>query len=554
MKSISPYPVLAVALLVATLSSADSSRGQITQEQWLADAEFAAEQIHRVHPHIADPEVRARLSGALENFKNSGRQSREARIAGLMRLVASLRDDSSILYLFQEAIDFGLLPLLVYDFDDGLVVLDARAPHADLIGARVTHFEGRSTAEVFETLSAYLSAENRQGARYLFARYALTPELLHGAGLAAHPDRTELAFELSDGSPLTRVIERDTHDPWKLYDARNLRRVTAERESSHFWVEYRSADDAIVAEIRRLRDEPEGQTVSDFASRLGQILAEHPKARLVLDLRFGGGGSGHSMGPLLEALRHSPQGQTPGLIFALIGRRTGGTVLELASVLRNTTPILFVGESTGDGPNRVGDNIEITLPHSGIVLYLTEIEWPTTLREEVGKALLPTIPVPVRYVDYQTGQDAALAAALTTEPDTVRQEPVPEDAWQAWSGKYAIGEGQILRIFEAGPTGLKLSIDDPWQLIGRSFFQASSPLVPAGQDALSTYLGDVRVERRQDRLTLDWRGHRRPMRPVLLSIPEKVAIGGGISGLMTIALVIRWRRRAAGRASRRGAV
>jgi len=43
------------------------------------------------------------------------------------------------------------------------------------------------------------------------------------------------------------------------------------------------------------------------------------------------------------------------------------------------------------------------------------------------------------------------------------------------------------------------------------------------------------------------------MRPVLLSIPEKVAIGGGISGLMTIALVIRWRRRAAGRASRRGA-
>ncbi len=107
MKWISTHAVLAVILLVATLSSADSSRGQVTQEQWLADAEFAVKQIHSVHPNIADPEVRTRLSGALENFKNSGRQSREARIAGLMRLVASLRDDSSTLYLFQEIIDFG---------------------------------------------------------------------------------------------------------------------------------------------------------------------------------------------------------------------------------------------------------------------------------------------------------------------------------------------------------------------------------------------------------------------------------------------------------------
>ena len=246
-----------------------------------------------------------------------------------MRLVASLRDDSSSLYLFQEGIDFGLLPLLAYDFEDGLVVLDARPPHTDLIGARVTHFEGRPTAEVFATLSSYLSAENELGARYLFARYAFTPELLRGTGLAPHPGRTELTLELPNGSTLTRVIERDTHDPWKLYDARNLRRVDPARQSSHFWAEYRAADDAVVAEIRRLRDEPDGQTVSGFAGRLGELLAEHPKARLVLDLRFGGGGSGHSMGPLLEVIRHCVQGGTPRSIFGLIGRRSGGTVLEL---------------------------------------------------------------------------------------------------------------------------------------------------------------------------------------------------------------------------------
>lgn len=543
MKWISTTPILAVALLVATLAWANAGRAELTPAQWLADAEFAVEQIRSVHPDLADPELSTRLNAALEYFKSSAPRSREANIAGLMRLVAALQDDSTTLYLFQETIDFGLLPLLAYDFDDGLHVLDARPPHTDLIGARITHFEGRPTAEVFESLSPYLSAENEHGARYLFARYAFTPELLYGAGLAANPARTELSFELPDGSPLTKVIERDTFDPWKRYDARNLRRVRPERESSHFWAEYRPTEDAIVAEIRYILDESQGQTVEGFASRLRQLLSEHPEARLVLDLRFGGGGSGHAMGPLLEVLRRSSQGRTPGLIFALIGRRTGGTVLELASVLRNTTPIVFVGEPTGDGPNRVGDSTEITLPSSGIVLYVTEIQWPTTLSEEVEKALVPAIPVPVRFVDALQEKDAALAAALAARPDTTQLELIPEAAREAWLGKFAIGEGQMLRISEGGPTGLTLRIEDPWQMVGRSFFQATSPLVSAGDDVLGTYLDEVSVERDRDRLTLNWRGHRRAMRPVVLSIPEKMGVGGGIGALVVIAMVIRLRRR-----------
>ena len=111
MKWFSAYPVF-WALLVATLSWADSSRGEITQEQWLADAEFAVEQIRSVHPDMADPVLSARLNMALQDFERSPSASREGSIAGLMRLVASLRDDSSTLYLFQERIDFGLLPVL----------------------------------------------------------------------------------------------------------------------------------------------------------------------------------------------------------------------------------------------------------------------------------------------------------------------------------------------------------------------------------------------------------------------------------------------------------
>ena len=214
--------------------------------------------------------------------------------------------------------------------------------------------------------------------------------MLRGIGLAPHPGRTELSLELPNGSTLTRVIERDTHDPWKLYDARNLRRVDPARQSSHFWVEYRAGDDAVVAEIRRLRDEPDGQTVSGFASRLGEMLAEHPKARLVLDLRFGGGGSGHSMGPLVEVIRHCAQGRTARSIFGLIGRRSGGTVLELASVLRNTTPIVFVGESAGDGPNRVGDNIEMGFDLAGLDFCGTGARGKRMGSKPVGKVTLHT--------------------------------------------------------------------------------------------------------------------------------------------------------------------
>ena len=76
MKWFSANPILG-AVLVATLSWADSSRGEITQEQWLADAEFAVEQIRSVHPDMADAVLSGRLKVALQDFERSPSASRE---------------------------------------------------------------------------------------------------------------------------------------------------------------------------------------------------------------------------------------------------------------------------------------------------------------------------------------------------------------------------------------------------------------------------------------------------------------------------------------------
>ena len=460
----------------------------------------------------------------------------------LLRVAAAAEDNSTYIHLFQDAIGYSTAPLHAYDFDDGLTVIGAAPPLGQLVGGKVERIGGRPLEEVRQAVGMTISATSDGIRRYIFGRRAFSPELLHALGLSASRQTLDVLVRRTNGATVGVTLKGSRAPKWTSFMARSGRRVPDSFEKKHFWVRALPKSKAVVAEIRAVRDEPDGMTLSSFAQTLATTLARNPEHRLVLDLRYGGGGSGHAMGPIVDAVAQSPQARSPGRLFGLIGRLTSGTVLELTSVLRNHSPLVLVGEPAAAGPNGVGDPQRVVLPKSKVVASVTKIEWPTTLAEEGEAPLAPDVLVPNLAVDYLSGRDRALEVALASTETTIAGPYTPAQDGARWAGVYSIGAGQYVRIAPEGGR-LWLTLEDASALVGRSFVGARTPLFVGADGGLLTLLKDVSVSRTDGQLTLQWRSHTRSMTPTFWSV-ERMALAAVLGGaVIVLGLIMLVRRR-----------
>ncbi|MEM7677493.1 MAG: hypothetical protein AAF449_15950 [Myxococcota bacterium] len=507
--------MLAIGLLARpTVSSANHAP--------VDDVALLADEILRIHPHRDQPDFEERIRQAEANNSRPV-SSRDALVVKLAKLAAAARDNGTYVHLFQPSLGYTIAPIFVYDFDDGLVVIDADERYRGLIGAKVLGIGGRPMSEVRAAVMSTVPASSPGRARYQLTRHMLVPELLHALGVSSDRDRFSLRLQLTDGTRRTVALAGTDSGRWTSFYGRSLRRVSETYEQQNYWFKLLPDQKAIIAEIRFIRDGRE--TLADFGARLKQAAVEHPDFRLILDLRYGGGGSGHAMGPLVQALTSVPQSRRSGRMYALIGRLTSGTVLELASVLRNVNPVVFVGEAAGAGPNGVGDSRTIRLPQSNIEATITEVEWSTTLEEKPAVPLAPNIPVSVLSEDHLAGRDRAFQTALTASvaadgPGHTVASPL---ANADWTGLYSIGDGRTVSVFSTD-SGLWMTLEDPRQRLGLNFVTARSPLFEGAPGTMHTWLDDVTLVRTNKRLVLRWRGVDRTMTPTVWNF-DRVLLG-----------------------------
>ena len=512
---------------------------------WAADAEVSRADVNALvqavlttHPRGDERGLAARMRRAARTF---GGDTPDQRIASLLRIAAASKDNTTTIYLYQAAIGYSTAPVYAYDFDDGLTIVRTAPQLAELLNTRVVRIAGHPLDVVRKAVDATISSASDTYRRALLSRRILSPELLFALKLSKSRDRFGITVQKENGALVQATLGGSRDATWLSFRGRSRRSVSDAHLKRHFWVKEVEGRDAVLAEVTVVRDESDGRSLSDFATALATMLALRPTYRLVLDFRYGGGGSGHSMGPIIEAVANSPQAQTPGAIYGIIGRYTSGTVLELVSVLRNNSPIVLVGESASAGPNGVGDPTQVELPDSKIQAYVTEVEWPTTLKEEGDSALAPDVAVPNLAADYLANKDRALEVALTSSMAWPSGPLVQVRRPDAWLGTYAIGPGQFVEI-DSRDGQLQMRLHDVAGWVGRNFISARTPLFAGPDESLVTLLNGVAVVRTGDRLNLSWRGHTRAMAPTNWTY-ERVVVGASVALGTAGVLLLWWIRR-----------
>lgn len=407
-------------------------------EAWLQDLDALATRFLRFDRSFG-PGARARFLERIEALRAEVPRLDDSRIVMRMAAAVALSGNAHTrLYLLRNRTELRRLPLRLWWFADGLRVVRATEPHADLLGCRVDRVGGVPARRARAIVSAAF-AGNESWTDYKSVYYLTSPEALHGFGIAPDPESVPFTFSGCGGEPFERRLEplplvrsRDPVEAW--WDLSPERREAGwlqalDRPGSgapryladpdrHYRFEV--LDDPGLLYLRYSRaSEMEAESLDEFAGRVLTALRERPLRAVVVDLRFNTGGNLSLASDLMADLERETRGLRR---YVITGRATFSAGISHAASWAEAGDVVIVGEPVGDELDTWSEGGNIILPNSGLAAHFANAfhsysrapcppDVPCFL-DLSAPELRPDLPASPTWDEYRAGVDVALEAVL----------------------------------------------------------------------------------------------------------------------------------------------
>jgi hypothetical protein len=387
---------------------------------WLADLDGLLEAMVARHPDLFHGTPRAEMERAIDELKGRAATATDDELmVGVAHIVALVsaggRDAHTGLYPWSPDSRYPVhsLPLRLWLFPDGIHVVDALAPYEELIGGRIDTIADHPIDDVLAALDPLIPRDNDATVRLLTPRYILMPEVLHGLGLADDVGPVTLGIVDQAGkaqdvavTPIPMADYNGWAGPYGLHIPADPDVLYLSRMDEPLW--WSRLDDGTTLFVQYNRvDILEGS----FLRELMDEAAAPDVGRVVVDIRHNFGGEVQALSPILTAIA-TPANAASGRLFLVTGRNTFSAASMFAAMLQARTNLTIVGEPMGGSPNMWGNNRDIELDHSGLVVSVaTSFELATTQGDQ-RTTIDPDLPVPLTFRDWSSGRDAALDGIL----------------------------------------------------------------------------------------------------------------------------------------------
>lgn len=308
------------------------------------------------------------------------------------------------------------LPLTFYWFADGIHVHAALPGFEDYIGYKVLGMEGVPIDEIVEKITTIVNQDNPQGTRNAMPALMGGNIVLRGLGILRGEDvdirlqapgngvASTVTFQFreaktsdyryafsgqDDGAPLYVQHFRD-----KLYWYQVI------PEQSAIYLQYNS--------VRQDPDEPMAEFMAEVMAKIGELDIQ----KLIIDVRFNGGGNSFFNANILQPVMRSERINKRGHLFVITGRQTFSAAQNFTSDLMRDSQALFVGEPTGSAPQFVGETVRSYLPYTKMRISISDLFWQRGWPMDHRIWIPPDLPAPLSVKDYLENRDPALQAAL----------------------------------------------------------------------------------------------------------------------------------------------
>jgi hypothetical protein len=324
----------------------------------------------------------------------------------LMRLVATANVGHTYVALPGGKFGFLPMPLSMHWFSDGLAVTGASLKYQSALGAHVLRIGSMTPDQLLAAVAPYIAHENETWLRQQSTGYMGMLPVLRRVGAMGEQDQVAFTLAKPGGEPFTLDVEPDpASSPVGMYDVLPIPpALSGKRPASYYWYEYLPDSRALYVQYNRCKNDPK-LAFADFAQELFTFADAHAVERVIVDVRFNGGGNSAVIDPLKNGLKKR---RWP--VYVLIGAGTFSSGQLNAIELRRELHARLVGEPTGEKPNGYGEVRPLTLPNSQLRMqYSTKF---FRLSKGDPAALEPDINTPRTLEDALAGRDPALDAAL----------------------------------------------------------------------------------------------------------------------------------------------
>ncbi len=383
---------------------------------WRYDLAFLVREIKRLAyaPFALQPEAEFDRAAAELDAAIPGLTDAQI-LVGMMKLVRYLDDGHARVTWPEDDKEMSrMLPVDMFMFAEGLYVIGAAPGLEHLLGARVEKVGGLTVDEAMAALDPVMPRDNSHWLTLTFPVLVRYPVILEGLGI-----EHALTVRLADGTTDEVRLEAAPIDfRWDRYPAgwvalTDTVPVSPPLHLRHrelpFWFEYRPADDLVYFQFNAVRDHP-AETFAAFCDRLFGFIEDRNAGRLVIDMRWNGGGNTLLSQYLLHHLIASERLSRRGALFVIIGRLTFSAAQNTVTAIERETSAIFVGEPTGSRPNFIGERIDFELPYSKVRANAADLYWQTSWPTDYRTWTAPDIYAPPTFEAYRRNQDPAMDA------------------------------------------------------------------------------------------------------------------------------------------------
>ena len=392
---------------------------------WRMDLAYLTKRVDETHydpwRHISradwDKEI-TRISKAVPEMKDY------QVIVALVQLMVRLGDGHTGLAAPRNGkFAFHRLPVVFYDFKDGLFIKTAAPEYASLVGQKVVRIGDLSTKDAMARIKTTAQRDNDQGGRWMSARYLTRIEYLDALGISKGLESVEMTLVDPKGKETRATVKAiafpgdNPHDQevipddWIDMAPKTEPLPLWRKEPDRFYtLDYLDDSKIVYANFRAVLDSQQ-ETLAAFARRTVEFAEERKAKALVIDVRLNNGGNNNLARPFLYGIAGSEFNQA-GRLFVITGRETFSACQNFCNWMDRGTAALFVGEPTGSSPNFVGEGNEIRLPYSGLMANASSRMWQDSYSEDQRVWIAPELAAEMTSDDYRNNRDPSLAAIL----------------------------------------------------------------------------------------------------------------------------------------------
>lgn len=390
-------------------------------EKWGEDLAIFREQMPKIHGNLFHAMTPEQFNDAIDALEKRlpDLSSNQVKV-GILHLVAMVHDGHT--RVRQETLGTQMLPVRLYFFADGLFVVAADRPYAELVGGKVQRIGEMSAEDVYTAVRGLVSidGDNECRRRLLAPDLMVDPQVLQAIGATVSSGAVPVTVE-KDGRAITVSLPPSPFRPWNNHgwpkdpqgwvDAKDHNKPSPlwlQHTERNYWHTYLDGEKTLYIQYNQVEDEPGGEPISKYFPALLKDADRKQVDKVILDLRLNGGGNNYLNRPIWHALIKSERLNQKGRLWVIIGPKTFSAAVSCVDELELNTNAIFAGEPTGESPNQWGDPRDLKLPNSGIIVQASTLWWQLEDPRDNRSYRKPDLPAPLTFADYARGIDPVL--------------------------------------------------------------------------------------------------------------------------------------------------